>query len=120
MVLLIQKRYKEILGDDGHQNCTSGSRVTNVLLSLTEWCVLCPVKKNLTNSPGVAVNKYFIITVCFFCHFIENGRYGPLRGPTFSSFGGLRPSAAAFFALWARKDSLLCCFGSFLTIFGAQ
>ena len=28
-------------------------------------------------------------------------RYDPLRGPTSGSWGGLRPSAEAFFALWA-------------------
>ena len=27
-------------------------------------------------------------------------KYGPLRGPTFSSCGGLRPTATAFFAFW--------------------
>ena len=31
-------------------------------------------------------------------------RYGPLRGPTSSSCGGLRPSAEAFFALQAKKS----------------
>ena len=30
-------------------------------------------------------------------------KYGPLRGPTSSSCGGLRPSAEAFFALWAKN-----------------
>ena len=33
-------------------------------------------------------------------------RYGPLCGPTSSSCGGLRPSAKAFVALWAKKESL--------------
>ena len=31
-------------------------------------------------------------------------RYGPLRGPTSSSCGGLRPSAEACFALRAKKE----------------
>ena len=31
-------------------------------------------------------------------------RYGPLRGPTSSSCGGLRPPAEAFFALRAKKE----------------
>ena len=35
--------------------------------------------------------------------YIDTRRYGPLRGPTSSSCGGLRPSAEAFFALRAKK-----------------
>ena len=34
-------------------------------------------------------------------------RCGPLRGPSSSSCGGLHPSAEAFFALWAKKNSAL-------------
>ena len=34
---------------------------------------------------------------------IGTGRYGPTRGPTFSSYGGLQPSAEASFALRAKK-----------------
>ena len=48
---------------------------------------------------------------------IYTRRYGPLRGPTSRSCGGLRPSAKAFFL---PKKSLLCCFGPFLAIFGVQ
>ena len=33
---------------------------------------------------------------------------------------GFRPSVEAFFALQAKKESLLCCFGPFLVVFGAQ
>ena len=35
--------------------------------------------------------------------FINTRRYSPLRGLTSSSCGGLRPTAEAFFALWAKK-----------------
>ena len=44
-------------------------------------------------------------------------RYGPLRRPTSSSCGGLRPSAGAFLALWAKKELLMLfwpIFGKFL------
>ena len=41
-------------------------------------------------------------------------RYGPLCGPTSSSCGGLRPSAEAFFALWAKKELIIL----FWPIFG--
>ena len=41
-------------------------------------------------------------------------RYGPLRGPTSSSCGGLRPLAEAFFALRAKKELVML----FLPIFG--
>ena len=34
-------------------------------------------------------------------------RYGPLRGPTSSSCGGLRPSAEAFFAHRAKKELIM-------------
>ena len=44
----------------------------------------------------------------------ETRRYGPLRGPTSSSCGGLRPSAEAFFALRAKKVLILL----FWPIFG--
>ena len=37
-----------------------------------------------------------------FTAFINTRRYGPLRGPTSSSCGGLRPSSEAFFALRAK------------------
>ena len=37
----------------------------------------------------------------------ETRRYGPLRGPTSSSCGGLQPSAEAFFALRAKKDLIM-------------
>ena len=40
-------------------------------------------------------------------------RYGPLRGPTSSSCGGLRPSAEAFFALWAKKEIIMLFWPSF-------
>ena len=46
-------------------------------------------------------------------------RYGPLRGPTSSSCGGLRPSPEAFLP-FGQKESLLCCFGPFLAIFCVQ
>ena len=46
--------------------------------------------------------------------FITTRRYGPLRGPTSSSCGGLRPSAEAFFALRAKKGLILL----FCPIFG--
>ena len=41
-------------------------------------------------------------------------RYGPLRGPTSSSCGGLQPSAEAFFALRAKKKLIML----FWPIFG--
>jgi hypothetical protein len=41
-------------------------------------------------------------------------RHGPLRGPTSSSCGGLRPSADAFFALRAKKELIML----FWPIFG--
>ena len=41
-------------------------------------------------------------------------RYGPLRGLTSSSCGGLRPSAEAFFALRAKKELFML----FWPIFG--
>ena len=47
-------------------------------------------------------------------------RYGPLRGPTSSSCGGLWPLAEAFFCPSGQKKSLLCCFGPFLAFFGVQ
>ena len=47
--------------------------------------------------------------------FLRIRRYDPLREPTPSSCGGLRPSAEAFYA-----SSLLCCFGPFLAIFDAR
>ena len=34
-------------------------------------------------------------------------RYGPLRGPTSSSCGGLRPSDDVFFALRAKKELIM-------------
>jgi hypothetical protein len=43
-------------------------------------------------------------------------RYGPLRGPTSSSCGGLRPSAEAFFALRAKKQLFML----FWPTFGVQ
>ena len=46
--------------------------------------------------------------------FIDTKRYGPLRGPTSSSCGGLRPSAEAFFALRAKKELIML----FWPIFG--
>ena len=39
---------------------------------------------------------------------LSTRRYGPIRGPTSSSGGGLRPSAGAFFAL--RKKNLIMLF----------
>ena len=47
-----------------------------------------------------------------FTLFISTRWYGPLRGPTSSSCGCLRPM---FFFL--QKKSLLCCFGQFFTFF---
>ena len=44
-------------------------------------------------------------------------RYGPLRGPTSSSCGGLRPR---LFLPFGQKKSFSCCFGPFLAIFGVQ
>ena len=46
--------------------------------------------------------------------FIKTRRYGPLRGPTSSSCGGLQPSAEALFALWAKKELIIL----FWPIFG--
>ena len=37
-------------------------------------------------------------------------RYGPLRGPTSSSSGGLKTLSEAFFALWAKKKELIMLF----------
>ena len=39
----------------------------------------------------------------FSCLINVTRRYDPLGGPTFSSFGGLRPLAEAFFALQTKK-----------------
>ena len=44
-------------------------------------------------------------------------RYSSLGGLTSSSCGGLRPR---LFLPFGQKKSLLCCFGSFLAIFGIQ
>ena len=46
-------------------------------------------------------------------------RYGPLCGPTSSSYRGHRPSANAFLP-FGQKKSLLCCLAQFLVIFGVQ
>ena len=43
------------------------------------------------------------------------GYAGLLLGP---AEGSLWPSAEAFFALWAKKRILLCCFSPFLAFFG--
>ena len=66
-------------------------------------------------------NLYFItvwvISQFVFHHslyFIKTRRYGPLRGPTSSSCGGLRPMAEAFFALRAKKELIML----FWPIFG--
>ena len=40
-------------------------------------------------------------------------RYGPLCGPTSSSCGGLWSLAEAFYAIWAKKMSLLYVFAHF-------
>ena len=37
-------------------------------------------------------------------------RCGPLRGPSSSSCGGLRPLAEAFFCPWGKKRSFYVCF----------
>ena len=52
----------------------------------------------------------------YFCGlvFMKTRRYGPLRGPTSSSCGGLWPLAEAFFALWAKKELFML----FWPIFG--
>ena len=50
------------------------------------------------------------------CLFVYTRRYGPLRGLTSSSCGGLRPLAEAFFALWAKKELIML----FWPIFGVQ
>ena len=50
-------------------------------------------------------------------HFILTRRYGPLLGPTSSSWGGLWPSAEALFALRAKKiafNDVLAHFWEFL------
>ena len=47
-------------------------------------------------------------------------RCGPLRGPSSSSCGGLRPSAEVFFCPSGKKRSFYVCFGPNLGIFGDQ
>ena len=56
-----------------------------------------PAKCNNTGS------KHVIFKVSF----TNTRRYSPLRGPTSSSCGGLRPSAEAFFALRAKKELIM-------------
>ena len=44
--------------------------------------------------------------LCSYIHvFIKTRRYGPLRGPTFSSCRGLWPLAQAFF--WTKKELIM-------------
>ena len=45
--------------------------------------------------------------------FIHTRRYGPLRGPTSSSCGGLRPLAKGFFGPLCKKKNLLCFWANF-------
>ena len=56
---------------------------------------------------AIHLNSYSVIDWCYWQYFFcvqHTRRYGPLRGPTSSSCGGLRPSAEAFFALRARNE----------------
>ena len=46
-------------------------------------------------------------SLCHMYILMHTRRYGPLRGPTSSSCGGLRPSAEAFFALRAKKELIM-------------
>ena len=54
------------------------------------------------------------LNIAFTSEIMNTRRYGPLRGPTSSSCGGLRPSAEAFFALRAKKELIML----FWPIFG--
>ena len=47
-------------------------------------------------------------------YFIPTRRYGPLRGPTSSSCGGLRPSAESFLTFGQKRELIML----FWTIFG--
>ena len=52
--------------------------------------------------------------------FLTTRRCGPLRGPSSSSCGWLRPLADTFFALQAKKDLFMSVFAQILVIFGDQ
>ena len=68
----------------------------------SEW-TSCAEKKGIKDWNGFGVLES-----------VKIRRYGPLRGPTSSSCGGLRPSAEAFFALRAKKELIML----FWPIFG--
>ena len=53
-----------------------------------------------------------------FHFYLETRRCGPLRGPSSSSCGGLRPRP--FFALWAKKGLFMSVLAQILVIFGDQ
>ena len=57
----------------------------------------------LINRKGTYYNVVFLINCTRRC--------GPLRGPSSSSCGGLRPSAEAFFCPLGKKRSFYVCFG---------
>ena len=92
-------------------------------LTLMIYIFFCIIKPGIWKS----VNTYWNILNCSqFSHcpvfskiqrFKFTKRYGPLRGPTSSSCGGLRPR---LFLPFGQKKSLFCCFGPFLAIFGVQ
>ena len=77
------------------------------------WCryLIIPVKHS---APWYEMLDLFKIW-----HLTDTRRYGPLRGPTSSSCGGLRPRPRLFLR-FGQKKKLLCCFGPFLAIFGVQ
>ena len=76
--------------------------------------------ERIFSSGSVELSINWAILCCFLATFyiICTRRYGPLRGPTSSSCGGLRPRL--FFLPFGQKKSLLCCFGPFLAFFGVQ
>ena len=89
-------------------------------LSLFVWMVWSP-GDSLFNK--CCINFYFFRGVCFmilitlFNTYLtavtKTRRFRPLRGPTYSSCGGLWPSAEGFvIVLWAKKV-LLYCFSQF-------
>ena len=52
--------------------------------------------------------------------FDNTRRWGPLRGPSSSSCGGLRPRPWHFFAIRAKKDLFMSVLDKILVIFGDQ
>ena len=76
------------------------------LYLIQPWpCSCCPSSYNGNLVPPTQKRFNSAYLQNLICIFITTRRYGPLRGPTSSSCGGLRPSAEAFFALLAKKKN---------------